>query len=360
VSWATKLYIVKRKIPKDKRYDKSLSLEDIREHLEIRSYGESYENYIRPGILYFTEDLDALARELSVDKIVPMGLYIRGIYGGEEKRGEEEYAGLVLLEHSRDSMVFKFKLHNTRSTLVVPANSLTRYGVEVYKMIYVGEINPFRITRYLDIVLSRYGSEFLRNFLREALKLNERNISAEDRRKIEKLIDELQQPGTITTLNMNKYYVAYRRVRAFTASIFKPIADNFIIKDEVGYVECRDESKAYYYAAILNYLAFKVVEVGRSFARTQYARPLLALYIAGLSWNSVDDEVRREIVELSRRLHEKAPSEEYSNQTVALKDIAQLSEFKELVKTLDSKVNRESLEYALSIVSELRGYSRAY
>jgi len=351
MSWITELYIAKLKIPKDKKYSKSLSFEDIKEYLEIRSHDKNYENYIKPGILYFTEDLNTLARELGVDKVCPKGLFIEGIYGGEKKKGEEEYAGLIVIEHSLDNMVFKFKLHNTKSVLVVPVNYLTKYGVKVYKMIYVGEINPFKITRYLDIILSQRGECFLREFLREALRLNERSVSPEDRRKIEKLISELQQPGVITTLDTSKHYVVYRRIRAFTASIFKPIANNFIVKDEVGYIECRDESIAYYYVAILNYLAFKVIEAKRSFIRTQYARPLLALHIAGLSWNNVNGEIREKIVSLSKRLHEKAPSKEYANQKVALKEIARLPEFKEIVEILNSNVDKENLEIALNMVS---------
>jgi hypothetical protein len=65
----------------------------------------------------------------------------------------------------------------------------------------------------------------------------------------------------------------------------------------------------------------------------------------------VDDEVRRRIVELSKELHRKAPNREYPNQRVALKDIARLPEFRELVRILDSRVNREKLEEALNIVS---------
>jgi hypothetical protein len=357
MSWTSELYVVKLKMPEGKAYSKSLSLADIKEHLDIKLYNKSYEAYVKPGLLYFTEDLSSLARELSVNRIVPAGLFIGGIYGGEEKRGEEEYAGLVLTEYHLDGVVFKFKLYNTTSILAVPADYLNKYSVGIYKMIYVGEINPFRIVRYLDIILSRRGDRALREFLEEALKLNERYISKEDRKKIEKLINELKQPSTITTLNTDKYYVVYRRDRAFTASVFKPSSDNFIVKVEVGYVECGKEPTAYYYVAILNYLAFKVIETKRSFIRHQYARPIHAIYVAGLSWNNVDDEVKRRIVELSKELHRKAPNREYPNQRVALKDIARLPEFGELVRILDSRVNRENLEEALNMVSGTPGTS---
>ncbi|MDT7900108.1 MAG: hypothetical protein RQ879_06270 [Sulfolobales archaeon] len=69
-----------------------------------------------------------------------------GTYGGE-KKGEEEYAGLIVLEHGVEGATFRFRLYNTKDTLIVPVNYLKRYGVKVYRMIYVGEINPFRINR---------------------------------------------------------------------------------------------------------------------------------------------------------------------------------------------------------------------
>uniref|UniRef100_A0A7C4B903 Uncharacterized protein n=1 Tax=Thermofilum pendens TaxID=2269 RepID=A0A7C4B903_THEPE len=64
----------------------------------------------------------------------------------------------------------------------------------------------------------------------------------------------------------------------------------------------------------------------------------------------MDDEAKWRIVDLSKRLHEKAPSREYANQKVALKEIARLPEFKEIVEILGSKVNRESLGEALNMV----------
>jgi len=67
----------------------------------------------------------------------------------------------------------------------------------------------------------------------------------------------------------------------------------------------------------------------------------------------MDEETRGRIVELSKRLHEKAPSKEYSNQGAALQELAELPEFKELVKIVDSKVDRSKLEEALSLVSGL-------
>jgi len=350
VSWENELYVVKLKALSGREYSKKMGLDEIKDYLEITAYNRTYNEYIKPGLLYFTEDLNALARELGVDEIVPMGLYIRGIYGGEKKKGEEEYAGLIVLEHSVEGATFRFRLYNTKDTLIVPVNYLKKYGVKVYRMIYRGEINPFRINRYLNIILSEQGEAMLKKFLGEALELNERSISAETLNKVRKLIGELRQPSVVKPLSRDKYYVVYRCKRAFTAFVYVP-AENSIADSSVPYVETRSEDVAYYYAAILNYLAYTVLRSGRTFNRDQYARPLLAIYIAGLSWNNMDEETRGRIVELSKRLHEKAPAKEYSNQRIALQEIARLPEFKELVEILDAKVDKAKLNDALSLMS---------
>ena len=350
MSWKSELYTVKLKALSGREYSKKMSLDEIKDYLEITAYNKAYDEYVKPGLLYFTEDPNALARELGVDAIVPKGLYIMGIYGGEKKKGEEEYAGLALLEHGVEGTTFKFRLYNTKDTLFVPVDYLKRYGVKVYRMIYVGEINPFRINRYLNIILSEQGEAKLKKFLEEALKPNERSISAETLNKVRKLIGELRQSSTVKSLSTEKYYVVYRCDRAFTASVYLP-AENSVVESHVSYVETRSEDVAYYYAAILNYLAYAVLRSGRTFNRHQLARPLLAIYIAGLSWNNVDVNSRNRVVELSKRLHEKAPSKEYSNQRVALQEVAELPEFKELVEILDAKVDKAKLDVALSLVS---------
>jgi len=346
-----KLYIVKFKEIAGSRYSKRLTLDEVRSWLEIREYGETYEEYIRPAELYFKEDLNELAKALQVNRIVPMGLYIRGVYGGEKKRGAASYAGLVLDSYAFKSGLFEFKLHNTSKTVDVPQSMLKEYGVKVYEMIYVGEINPFRLRRTLPILLSERGEELLRKFLDNVVKTHSRKLSSEDVKKILGLAEEVAQPSKIETLNASEWYAIYRRSRAFVAFAYKPSKGDIVVYDDASYLEAPSEDKAYYYAAVLNYLAYKVVEECRSFIRHQFARPLLAIYVAGLSWSDVDEATRRRVVELSRVLHEKAPDEEYSNQKAALKEVSKLPEFEELVAVLDKVVNEEKLEEALDYVS---------
>jgi hypothetical protein len=338
-------------MPKELRYSKDLRLDEIRGFLIINPYGKDYDKYIEPGLLYFTEDINELKRELGVNEITPMGLYIRGIYGGEKKKGQAKYAGLALEQYSIVRAVFTFKLFNTKDVLQVPLDLMKRYDVDIFRMVYEGEINPFRLNKYVDILLSRKDEQSLKQFLREALDLNSRNISEDTQKKVEGLINELKQPNNIRTLNPNKYYIVYRCDRAFTSCVIKPTGNNVVIESHVSYVECDNEDMAYYYSAVLNYLAFKVIELKRGFNRHQFARPLLAVLIAGLSWNDLDEGTRRDVAELSRALHSKVPREEYGNQRVALKDISKLNEFRKLKSILDSKVDKERLEEALKLVS---------
>jgi hypothetical protein len=338
-------------MPEELRYSKDLRLDEIRGFLIINPYGKDYDKYIEPGLLYFTEDIDELKRELGVNEIVPKGLYIMGIYGGEKKKGQVKYAGLALEQYSIGHAVFRFKLFNTKDELIVPLDLMERYGVGIYRMVYEGEINPFRLNKHVDILLSRGGEQSLKQFLKEALELNSRNISDDTQKKVEGLINELKQPDSIRTLNSNKYYVVYRCDRAFTACVIKPEGDNVLVESHVSYVECENEDMAYYYSAVLNYLAFKVIELKRGFNRHQFARPLFAIYIAGLSWNDLDEGTRRDVAELSRALHGNVSQKKYSNQRVALNEISKLNEFHELKSILDSKVDKERLEEALKLVS---------
>jgi len=345
------LYVVTLEKDAKNRYSKRLTLNEIKNWLDKRKYEKTYEEYIRPAILYFTENLDELAKALQVEKIVPKGLYIMGIYGGERKKGEESYAGLVLDNYEFKGGLFRFKLYNTSKSVEIPQSMLKEYGIKVYEMVYVEGINPFRLRRTLPILLSERSEESLRKFLNSIVKIHSKNLSSEDAKKILDLAKEVEQPIKIETLNTTKWYTIYRRIRAFTAFAFKPDKGDIIVYDGAGYLETSSDDKAHYYAAVLNYLAYKVVERHRSFSRNQYARPLLATYIAGLSWSDIDEVTRKKVVELSKILHEKAPAKEYSNQKVALKEISKLPEFEELVNTLDKVVNKEKLEEALNLVS---------
>ncbi len=155
----------------------------------------------------------------------------------------------------------------------------------------------------------------------------------------------------MSDLREKRYYVVFRGARYFTASFVKPDSDEYIVESHCGFIEVRNEDVAYYYVALLNYLAYKVAESKRSVQRAQLARPLTALYVLGLSWCDVDEKIRLRVAELSKKLHEKAPSKEYGNQSVALREISTYPEFRELRELLDKVVDKRKLEEALDLVS---------
>ena len=164
------------------------------------------------------------------------------------------------------------------------------------------------------------------------------------------MINELRQPESLDVMNKDSYYVVYRCDRAFTACFVKPSSQT-VLDSHISAIECDDEDKAYYYVGVLNYLAYKVVVNNRIFLHHQFARPALAIAIAGLNWKDVEVEARNQVIVLSKQLSQKAPLREFPNQKVALKHIANYGEFKELVKVLDENVEKERLNEALNLVS---------
>ena len=341
-----KLYVIRISDEFRKVYSKSLHLEPGL--LEVKELGKSYDEYVAPSLLYFTQDPQEIAKALEVKKVIPMGQYIRGLLGGEAGRGKP-YAGLVLLEYGYSDSEFEFKLYGTTTKMSVPKTWLQRYGVDVYELVYIGMINPFRLNGLLPILLSKHGSNSLRRFLKASLDVNSSKMPPSDIEKITILIDELKQPESLDIMNKNSYYAVYRCDRAFTACFVKPSSRTVL--DHVSAIECDDENKAHYYVGVLNYLAYKVIANNRTFLHHQFARPALAIAIAGLSWKDVDTEVRNRVVELSKQLSQKAPSRKFPNQRVALNHIANYKEFKELVKVLDENVEKNQLDEALELVS---------
>ncbi|MGC9086907.1 MAG: N-6 DNA methylase, partial [Thermoproteota archaeon] len=128
---------------KDGRISKSDSLEKV--EVNLRNLGISYDEYIEQGLTYFREDSESIARLLDAVNVMPMGLYIRGLYGGEKKKGEESYAGIVLEELEQKGQMIRFKLSNTSRALEVHKRLFDKFGVRVYSLVYVKQINPFWI-----------------------------------------------------------------------------------------------------------------------------------------------------------------------------------------------------------------------
>lgn len=349
------------------RYSKSLRLSTGGISIDLEDYHKNYEEYVKPLIGYYLVDPASLKQALQVEKIVKMGDYIRGIFGGEAKKGKKRYAGLTITGMRSDETGNEYivRFSEMKQDVHVPQHLLRKYRADFFKLIYIGCIHPFNVSCMYDILLSRMNEDNLKKLLSEVLTINENKLTASEVDKLKMLVDELVQPSSIKTLKPGNAYVIYRCSRTFSAVVFIPDAENYIAHSTVAYIDCgKMREKAYFYASALNYLAYKAIKTGRSFVRDQYARPVNALVDADLTWTSFEERDREallRIVDLSKRLHTIAPQKfsrkEYNVEKEAFRDLENLEEFNELVKLFDNYVKKhvgeERLEKALSWFSKL-------
>jgi hypothetical protein len=331
---------VKHTITKDE------SLEDVIDKLEEIDLSISYDDYIRPMLIWSKTDRKTLTKALDVKKVVPKGAYIMGLFGGERKKGKEEYAGLIVKHFSYEGNYVQIRLHGLSQTYRVPKQLIEQYDVNVYKLFYRGLINPFKCKTY-DVLLSSKGDEQLKSFLSEIINFAP-NIPFDDRKKLEKLIEEVKT--NLDVFEKDEPYVIYRCARAFTASVPENL-DNAVSESHIAYIMCKNLQQAYYYAAVLNFLAYKVVESKRDFIRDQFARPLIAIVEAGLSWKDVPSDLRHRVANLSEKLSKTLEWKKYPSQDKALKELMNLKDFKEIVKTISEQISESNLKSSLSLVS---------
>lgn len=337
-----KLYKISTKglISKDK------PLEEIKSLIEIEELKINYEEYMRPALLWVREDLESIAKALDVEKIVRMGAYIRGLFGGEEKR-TQKYAGLVINHYAEHDGFILIKLVNLDKAYSIPAELMKKYEVGVYQLYYEGLINPFKCRTH-SVLLSS-NEENLREFLRKMIDLNRGVMTTQDMQKLKVLIEELK--ASLDCLDQKSYYAIYRTDRAFTACVPEDL-NAAASSSTISYLKCKSLEQAYYYVAVLNYLAYKVIETNRSFLRHQWSRPATAIMVANLSWRDLPNADKKDIYTLSKQLSKKIRWKKYPDQGAALRDIAQIQEFKEIISILDSHVDKERFKTALDLVSE--------
>jgi len=326
---------------------KDSTLEDVVDKLKEEPLKSNYDEYVELLIDWRTMDKKDLAKALGVIKVVPKGAYIMGLFGGEKKRGKERYAGLVVTHYRCEKGIVSLRLHGLTAPCTVPKELMERYGVDIYGLYYRGLINPFKCRTY-DVLLSSRGDPQLKEFLKKVIEFNP-NMPLNDRRMLEKLIEELKTD--LDVFEKGKHYVLYRRNRAFTACV-PDSPDKAVSSDVVSYIVCPCREQAYYYAAVLNYLAYKVIKNERAFIRDQFTRPLMAIVAAGLSWKNVPESLRTEVAKLSEELSSKLVWKEYSKQERALAEVSETEEFKEIVRLLDAQTGGNSkLKKSLSYVS---------
>ncbi|MCX8196423.1 MAG: hypothetical protein N3F67_05045 [Acidilobaceae archaeon] len=310
----------------------------------------SYEDYMRLAILWVTMDTKDLAKALYVVKVAAKGSYIMGLFGGEKKSGSERYAGLVVSDLKPVNDGLYLRLYNTDKEYLVPSDLMRRHGIDIYKVYYLGTINPFKCSA-LNVILSSMGEKQLKEFIEEVIRINKEAMTEADERRLRKLSKEVK--ARINVLR-GSHYVVYRGNRVFTACVPEDLSKS-VSAFNTGYIECRNAKQAYYYAAILNYMAYKVISEGREFMRDHYARPSLAIVAAKLTWKDLPSELRDEIARLSHELSRKLTWIDYPNQKKALLETAKTPEFAKIIELLDKHIEsagkQRMLEGALGLVS---------
>jgi hypothetical protein len=344
-----------------KQYSKTLHLDDI--DIFLKEAGD-YDSYIRNVGEYITTTSDALALKLNVNEVVPMGEYIRGLVGGIKKKGAKEYAGLIfdLQYFDITTGTYTIKLSNTNSSIRISGELLIPYWK---KLIYSDAIYPFYISNIYNAILSSEGEEDLKSFLENTIIPNVQDNN--DRKKIRALINEVKQPKELAYLDPEKYYIIYRCVRSFASVVLTPKEIRNVLNDGrygivvssvCSYLATENELKAYYYSAILNYLVYKVIEVSGAFERNQFARPLIAILKANLEWKNEDWQIK--IAELSKKLHEITPMhlKNVIRKGMQVKEcfkiLQQIEEFREIVRIIDNKVDKNKLLEAIRQVVHVK------
>ena len=205
----------------------------------------------------------------------------------------------------------------------------------------MSNVLPFYLET-IKAILSDEGKDDLKQFLRELMIRADHN----DKKKLQALINEVQQ-GQIKFMDPEKWYVVYRGQRTFAAAAMKG-KKNTVIESHLTYMEVLDETIAYYYAAVLNYLVSKTQ---KGFIRNQFARPLYAILKAQLQWEG--EEWQKVVTQFSKDLHNKVKDvykDISSNKVNAyIKQLEKFYEWRQLVEIFDSHV--QNLSEVLAYVS---------
>jgi hypothetical protein len=342
------------------KYSKSLHLSDVNLSFEE---GMKYSDYMEKVTSYTKTSLDTIRDSLGVEQAVPMGDYIRGLFGGMKKKGAKKYAGLVFDVLSEDSTTrqYSIKLIGTDSQIRIPEFFLHPYWK---KLVYMGQIFPFYIHSLYNVLLSSTGQEDLKVFMSSHIL---ESVASEDKFKVKTLLEEVKQPERLKILQPKKYYTIYRRSRAFASFVLTPediekysenMKCSIVLYDDCSYVVSEDKLRAYYYSALLNFLVWKVITENSAFVRHQYLRPLMTIQRSNLEWRN--EEWQSKIAEHCQMLHREAPNC-YAGFLVrgmrveaSIKRLQESTDtresFKEIIELVKANVDNEKLNSALELV----------
>jgi hypothetical protein len=275
---------------------------------------EKYHDTIELLTKYFSSTSELAG----VEKIYRQGALVRPQFTGHKKKYEKPSIGLTVsvIFHDATRGIFRCRCLN-----VDELKKAYGYDDVVFEVQQGGLINniswflelsqlyPFFIVRVFKIL---YNSNIsvLRSFLKKVYEKYDKALN--------EMLKHLKIPDKPTIgkelLHKDTYIVVYRCQRSFAAAVITPKIirnmfttgiDKLILSNTIAYLVTLNESIAYYYSIILNYLVYLVKEFKGTFILNQYGRPIDAIRSASLEW--VGESWQIKVAELSKIVHEKAP-----------------------------------------------------
>jgi hypothetical protein len=326
---------------------------------------EKYLDAIKPLLGYFSS-----SSELSgVIKIARQGVLLRPQFSGHRKKYESVAIGLAISILSQDI---------TRGTLKGKPLNLDElkktYGYDdvVFEapqedllnntswFLELSQVYPFSIIRIFKVLYNPWEA-FLKTFLRQVYK--------DYQKALDETLHHLKVPPKPTLKKEalkkeNIYIITYRCQRSFVSAVLTPATlneifvtgiDKLIISNTLAYAITPDESVAFYYAGVLNYLVHAVKMYRGTFILNQYGRPVEAIKTANLEWNG--EEWQYQVAEFIRKASENARKATLSY--LGISSDTQLYEF--IDKGIDIEIKDklgekayETLQMLMTEISEVR------
>jgi hypothetical protein len=297
--------VLKKEFDKDEKMDLT--------QIELTPVDEKYIDAITKLLNYFSQKSELMG----IEKIYRQGELLRPQFTGRRKKYEIPAIGLAVsvISYDRTRGVLRCRPLNLDELRkfykyddIIFETSHGEFLNNVSWFLELSQTYPFSIVRLFK-VLYNSREEVLEAFLKNIYK---NYVDA-----LNETLKHLKVPTkptlTKNALNRDMYIIVYRCQRSFVSAVLTPDIirkifdtgiDKLIFSNTVAYLLTPDESVAFYYSSILNYLVHEVKVFNGSFVINQYGRPVKAVKIANLEW--AGEEWQFKVAELSRVIHKKA------------------------------------------------------
>jgi len=342
-------------LDKDSHYDPNC--------IKVKILEYTLKDHVQPVLDYFKNRailVGVSKANLEGDMVSPVFI------GGGTEATQKPVVPLAFTLHGYDETRQKY--------VIAPFNIreiAAKAGIGVHHVNYIGDLTkvfawyltrgviyPFAIIRFFKLLYVPRDKNKLRRILMSLYSVYNQLLN--------NTISTLKVPDepSISCKTADKYYVVYRCQRTFASAVLTPKllkelcsagGSGIIVDHHVSYLEVDDEDIAYYYAAILNYMIYKVklLRLG-SFVRDQFGRPLQAIVESGLEWWGL--KWQKEVAELSKSVSRESRS-------IALKRLdlpVELPQFELIDRGRDEEIKEKLSVNVAVVLKELLKESEAF